>query len=77
MYKYLCICIFRCQFKSAEGPRETFKMPKNIGDPYLSAFKYIKTAIPKALLKQGTHFHMHDILTYLYIHYILNISPSI
>jgi len=39
--------------------------------------KYVKTAIPKALLKQGRHFHMHDILTYLYIYYILNISPPI
>ena len=42
----------RCQYKSSEAQRETFKMPKDIGDEYLQNFKFVKTAIPKALLKQ-------------------------
>ena len=42
----------RCQYKSSEGPRETFKMPKGIGDEYLANFKFVQTAIPNAMLKE-------------------------
>ena len=42
----------RCQYKSAEGKRETFKMPPGISHDYLASFKFVKTAIPKALVRE-------------------------
>ena len=39
--------------------------------PHLSAFTHVKTAVPKALLKQSRQFRIYYILTYLYIYYIL------
>ena len=45
----------RCQYMSAEEPREKFVMPKGIvGDPqgFLANFKFQKTAIPKALKRE-------------------------
>ena len=42
----------RCQYQSIEGAREKFKMPPSVADDYLAQFKFVKTTIPKALVKE-------------------------
>mmetsp|Transcript_9337 Transcript_9337/g.22090 ORF Transcript_9337/g.22090 Transcript_9337/m.22090 type:complete len:1025 (-) Transcript_9337:206-3280(-) len=43
----------RCQYKSVTADRVAFKMPKDVeDDDYLGSFKFVKTAIPRALTRE-------------------------
>eukprot|EP00960_Hanusia_phi_P057525 763590-Hanusia_phi.AAC.6 len=42
----------KCQFSDIIGERKAFKMPKDMGHDYLDNFKFVKVAIPRALIRE-------------------------
>uniref|UniRef100_A0A7S4KI53 Poly [ADP-ribose] polymerase n=1 Tax=Guillardia theta TaxID=55529 RepID=A0A7S4KI53_GUITH len=42
----------KCQYSSITGERKAFKMPKDMGHDYLDNFKFVKVAIPKAVIRE-------------------------